>query len=248
MFLLCPHHGSMRVRLICTWSHTSHDDQGMKRFNPLSAKSFCIGDIPSSTHLDLGSFCRHHRGSHQKRRERPAAIHFQCKVASMSGRRCELHELRELQKLRGSTLCKWAVTRGRRQPIGADLDSEGGKKAEISRWNSPWRGLFYQDIVDPKWTDDNGTCVSIANMQMQHKEGCPEYDPGWKEGTNVWMDYYICLLFAIHISPAPLAASCFSGRFWQQRRRVVSAVSCRFWCEPRWKAFPLPWLHIVTDA
>ena len=28
-------------------------------------------------------------GSHQKRRERPAAIHFQCKLASMSSRRCE---------------------------------------------------------------------------------------------------------------------------------------------------------------
>ena len=31
-------------------------------------------------------------GSHQQRlegRERPAAVHFQCKLASMSGRRCE---------------------------------------------------------------------------------------------------------------------------------------------------------------
>ena len=72
--------------------------------------------------------------SHQKRLERPrrpAAIHFQCKLAPMSGRLCELHELlerRELRKLREAQLY---ANEQRRDT--ADLDSEAGKKAEKGR-------------------------------------------------------------------------------------------------------------------
>jgi len=114
------------------------------------------------------------------------------------------------------------VTRRRRQPIGANLDSEGRKKAFSGTNRSaivgvhpvdPWTNLgeevielaFIQSKIalepnlieaellnqsvkfsverpvlghcGPKWTNDNGTCVSITNMHMQHKEGCPEYDP-----------------------------------------------------------------------
>jgi len=63
-------------------------------------------------------------GSHQKRlerRERPAAIQFQCKLASMSGRRCE--------------------------PIGADLDSEGGKKAEKGGKGQSTRKIMEEKLI-----------------------------------------------------------------------------------------------------
>ena len=51
------------------------------------------------------------------------------------------------------------MSRRRRQPIGADLDSEGGKKSGKGRKTA-------ERQKNQK-----------ANMQMQHKEGCPEYDP-----------------------------------------------------------------------
>jgi len=46
----------------------------------------------------------------------------------MSGRRSELHELRELRKLRGAQLFANVQRRDT-----ADLDTEGGKKAEKGR-------------------------------------------------------------------------------------------------------------------
>ena len=49
----------------------------------IEATSLCF-QVKKKQSTDRKSFTG---GSHQKRRERPAAIHFQCKLASMSGRR-----------------------------------------------------------------------------------------------------------------------------------------------------------------
>jgi len=92
------------------------------------------------------------------------------------------------------------------------------------------------ECYGPRWIDGNGPCVSISNMQMQHKEGCPLSDPWWKrEPMNRWIIIYACCLKA-----PPLR---LLWRLWSLklvcsdcRRRVVSDLSdhrrfCHFWCE-----------------
>ena len=43
---------------------------------------------------------------------------------------------------------------------------------EILRGEAGFSGRY-----GPRWTDGNRSCVSIVDMQMQHKKGCPECDP-----------------------------------------------------------------------
>jgi len=90
----------------------------------------------------------------------------------------------------------------------------------------------------PRLTDGNGPCVSIANMQMQHKEGCPECNPWWKrEQMYWWIIIYACFLKDL---PFQLLWSLKSLLLWAPmsdcRRSDVSNQSdqrrfCRFWCE-----------------